>query len=86
MPAIWPWVLCPGGSTDLGTRRRVAPGHAYACPQPRGLSLLRCVPSRAGSALGMRAGFACLGRMGQPVCANLVWAGYVVTAGRARSA
>ena len=32
----------------------------------------------------MRAGFARLGRMGQPVCANLVWAGYVVTAGDVR--
>ncbi len=29
----------------------------------------------------MRLGFAGLGRMGRPVCANLVWAGYVVTAG-----
>jgi hypothetical protein len=46
--------------------------------------LLRCVPSRAGSALGIGAGFAGLGRMGQPVCANLVWAGYVVTAGDVR--
>jgi prephenate dehydrogenase len=42
--------------------------------------LLKCVPSRAASALGMRVGFAGLGRMGRPVCANLVRAGYVVTA------
>ena len=67
MPAIWPWVLRLGGSTDLGTRGRVAPGHAYACspaPQARGPLLLRCVPSRAGSVLGMRVGFAGVGRDG----------------------
>jgi hypothetical protein len=32
-------------------------------------------------ALGMRVGFVGVGRMGQPVCANLVRAGYMVTAG-----
>jgi 3-hydroxyisobutyrate dehydrogenase-like beta-hydroxyacid dehydrogenase len=32
----------------------------------------------------MRVGFAGVGRMGRPVCANLVWAGYVVTAGDVR--
>jgi hypothetical protein len=88
MPAMWPWVLRLGGSTDLGTRGRVAPGHMYACspaPQARGLSLLRCVSSRAGSALGMRVGFAGVGRMGRPVCASLVWAGYVVTAADVRA-
>jgi 3-hydroxyisobutyrate dehydrogenase-like beta-hydroxyacid dehydrogenase len=42
--------------------------------------LLRCISSRAGSALDMRAGFAGRGRMERPVRANLVWAGYVVTA------
>jgi hypothetical protein len=87
MPAIWPWVLRLGGSTDLGTRGRVAPGHAYACspaPQARSLSLLRCVSSRAGSTLGMRVGFAGVDRMRRPICANRVWAGYVVTAGDVR--
>jgi hypothetical protein len=62
--------------------------HAYACspaPQVPGLALLRCVSSRAGSALGMRIGF----RRGGPdgaarVCANLAWAGYMVTAGDVR--
>jgi hypothetical protein len=86
MLAIWPWVLRLGGSTDLGTRGLVAPGHAYACspaPQARGLSLLRCVSSRAGSALGMRVGFAGVGRMGRPVRVNLVWAGYVAADVRA---
>ena len=33
----------------------------------------------------MRVGFAGVGRMGQPVCANLVRAGYVVTAGDVRA-
>jgi len=33
----------------------------------------------------MRVGFAGLGRMGRPVCANLVWAGYVVTAADVRT-
>jgi 2-hydroxy-3-oxopropionate reductase len=47
--------------------------------------LLRCVSSRAGSALGMRVGFAGVGRMGRRVCANLVWAGYGVTAGDLRA-
>ena len=46
--------------------------------------MLRCVSSRAGSVPGMRAGFAGLGRMGRSVCANLVWAGQVVTAGGMR--
>jgi 3-hydroxyisobutyrate dehydrogenase len=32
----------------------------------------------------MRADFAGRGRMGRPVCANLVWAGYVVTAADVR--
>ena len=32
----------------------------------------------------MCAVFAGMGRMGRPVCANLVWAGYVVTAGEER--
>jgi hypothetical protein len=36
------------------------------------------------SPLGMCTGFAGVGRMGRPLCANLVWAGYVVTAGDAR--
>jgi hypothetical protein len=54
-----------------------------------------CSPGRAGpgrfiaevgivtgrEALGMRVGFVGVGRMGQPVCANLVRAGYVVTDG-----
>jgi hypothetical protein len=87
MPAIWPWVLRLGGSTDLGTRRRVGPGHAYACsPAPAGLGpfIAEVESSRAGSALGMRVGFAGPGPMGRPVCANLVWAGYVVTAGDVR--
>ena len=47
--------------------------------------MLRCVSSRAGSALGMRVGFAGVGRMGRPVCASLVWAGYVVTAADVRA-
>jgi hypothetical protein len=34
-------------------------------------------------ALRMRVGFVGVGRMGQPVCANLVRAGYMVTAVRA---
>src|SRR6266516_2622325 len=75
---IWPWVLRLGGSTDLGTRGRAAPGHVYACspaPQARGLSLLRCESPRAGSVLGMRVGFAGLGRMGRPGCA--IWSGPV---------
>src|SRR5690348_8762966 len=87
MPAMWPWVLRLGGSTDLGTRGRLAPGHTYACspaPQARGLSLLRCLSSRAGS-VGMRVGFAGLDRIGRPVCANLAWAGYVVTAAGVRT-
>jgi 3-hydroxyisobutyrate dehydrogenase-like beta-hydroxyacid dehydrogenase len=32
----------------------------------------------------MRVGFAGPGPMGRPVCANLAWAGYVVTAGDVR--
>jgi hypothetical protein len=39
MPAMWRWALRLGGSTDLGTRERVAPGRAYAsspAPQARG--------------------------------------------------
>ena len=47
--------------------------------------MLRCESSRAGSVLGMRVGFAGLGRMGRPVCANLAWAGYVVTAAGVRT-
>jgi hypothetical protein len=60
MPAMWRWALRLGGSTDLGTRGQGAPGHAYAsspAPQARALSLLRFASSRAGSALGMCAGF-----------------------------
>ena len=33
----------------------------------------------------MRVGFVWVGRMGQPVCANLVRAGYMVTAGDLRA-
>jgi 3-hydroxyisobutyrate dehydrogenase-like beta-hydroxyacid dehydrogenase len=33
----------------------------------------------------MRVGFVGVGRMGQPVCANLVRAGYVITAGDVRA-
>ena len=33
----------------------------------------------------MRVGFAGLDRMGRPVCANLAWAGYVVTAAGMRA-
>ena len=47
--------------------------------------MLRCESPRAGSVLGMRVGFAGLGRMGRPGCANLVWAGYVVTAADVRA-
>jgi phosphoglycerate dehydrogenase-like enzyme len=39
----------------------------------------------SGEALGMRVGFVGVGRMGQPVCANLVRAGYAVTAGDVRA-
>ena len=87
MPAMWPWVLRLGGSTDLGTRGAVSAGaHVCLLPSPAGpgpfIAEVRIITS------GKRAGHAGRFRRGGPDGAArvryLVWAGYVVTAGGVR--
>lgn len=72
-----------GTAGEAERRRQAAPwARVNLAPSPAvpGPFIAEVRISMSGSALGMRG----LGRMGRPVCANLVWAGYVVTAGGLR--
>jgi hypothetical protein len=88
MPAIWPWGASSRRHHRFGnTRAGSARARVRLLPRPAGpgpfITEVRIITS------GKRAGHACrfrrVGPMGRPVCANLVWAGYVITAADVRA-